>query len=87
MRTAKLLFPWIMMFSMVFLVPSSFAAEEYVLLDGSRAVLMEKQLVLIHRDGKRSIAGPGWYDTRDGRFTIVVGGKGIVVRDHTKELR
>jgi hypothetical protein len=87
MRIAKSLFPWIMIFSMVFLVPLSFAGEEYVLLDGSRAVIMERQLVLIHRDGKRSFAGPGWYDTRDGRYTIIVGGKGVVVRDHTKELR
>jgi hypothetical protein len=87
MRIAKSLFPWIMIFSMLFLVPSSFAQDEYVLMDGSRAVIMEKQLVLIHRDGKRSFAGPGRYDTRDGRYTIVVQGKEAVVRDHTKELR
>jgi hypothetical protein len=87
MRIAKSLFPWIMIFSLVFLVPSSFAQDEYVLLDGSRAVIIERQLVLIHPDGKRSFAGPGWYDTRDGRYTIVVQGKEAVVRDHTMELR
>jgi hypothetical protein len=87
MRIAKSLFPWIMIFSLLFLVPFSFGEDQYVLMDGSRAVIIEKQLVLISRDGKRSIAGPGHYETRDGRYTIVVQGKGIVVRDNTRELR
>ena len=87
MNIAKSLFPWFMMFSMLFLVPLSFAGDEYVLIDGSRAVIVERQLMVISWDGKRSFAGPGSYDTRDGRYTIVVQGKEAVVRDHTKELR
>jgi hypothetical protein len=87
MRIAKSLFPWIMIFFLLFLVPMSFAETGYVLMDGSRAVIVEKQLVLISRDGKRHIVGPGHYETRDGRYTIVVQGKGVVVRDHTRELR
>ena len=87
MRIARSLFPWIMIFTMFFLVPLSYAGEGYVLMNGSRAVIIEKKLVLISRDGKESFAPPGNYETRDGRYTIVVGGKGVVVRDHTKELR
>jgi len=87
MRIAKSLFPWIMIFSLLFLVPSSFAEDEYVLMDGSRAVIIERQLVLIRWDGKRSLAAPGRYETRDGRYTIDVGGRGAVVRDRSMELR
>jgi hypothetical protein len=87
MRIAKSLFPWIMIFSMVFLVPFSFAENEYVLMDGSRAVIIERQLVLIRWDGKRSLAAPGSYETRDGRYTIDVGGKGAVVQDRSMKLR
>ena len=87
MKIAKSLFPWIMIFSLVFLVPFSFAENEYVLMDGSRAVIIEKQLVLIHWDGKRSFAAPGKYETRDGRYTIVVQGRGAVVQERSTELR
>ena len=87
MRIAKSLFPWIMIFSMLFLVPSSFAEDEYVLMDGSRAVIIERQLVVISGDGKRSLAVPGSYDTRDGRYTIVVGERGAVVQDRSAGVR
>jgi hypothetical protein len=87
MKIAKLLFLWIMIFSLLFLVPFSFAQEEYVLVDGSRAVIIERQLVLVHWDGKRSFAAPGKYETRDGRYTIVVSGRGAVVQDRSTELR
>ena len=87
MKIAKSLFPWIMIFSMVFLVPFSFAEDEYVLMDGSRAVIIERQLVLIRWDGKRSFAGPGKYETRDGRYTIVVGERGAVVQDRSPGVR
>lgn len=86
MKIAKSLFPWIMIFSLVFLVPFSCAENEYVLMDGSRAVIIEKQLVLIHWDGKRSFAAPGSYETRDGRYTIDVGGRGAVVRERSMKL-
>ena len=87
MKIAKSLFPWIMIFSLVFLVPFSFAENEYVLMDGSRAVIIERQLVVISGDGKRSLAVPGSYDTRDGRYTIDVGGRGAVVRERSLKLR
>jgi hypothetical protein len=87
MRIAKSLFPWIMIFSLLFLVPFSFAETEYVLVDGSRAVIIERQLVLIQWDGKRSFAPLGKYETRDGRYTIIVSGRGAVVYDRSTELR
>ena len=86
MKVAKSLFPWIMIFSMLFLVPLSFAEEEYVLMDGSRAVIIERQLFLVRWDGKRSLAAPGSYETRDGRYTIVVQERGAVVRERSMKL-
>ena len=87
MKIAKSLFPWVMIFSMLFLVPFSFAEDEYVLIDGSRAVIVERQLVVISWDGKRSLALPGKYETRDGRYTIVVGERGAVVQDRSAGVR
>jgi len=87
MKIAKSLFPLIMIFSLVFLVPFSFAEDEYVLIDGSRAVIVERQLVVISWDGKRSLALPGKYETGDGRYTIVVGGRGAVVQDRSAGVR
>jgi hypothetical protein len=87
MKIAKSLFPWIMIFSMLFLAPFSFAEDEYVLIDGSRAVIVERQLVVISWDGKRSLALPGKYETRDGRYTIVVGERGAVVQDRSAGVR
>ena len=87
MRIAKSLTTWMIFLSLFFLAPMSFAQTEYILTDGSRAVIMERQLVLIRGDGKKSVARPGSYATRDGRYTIVVDGKRAVIQDRSKELR
>jgi hypothetical protein len=87
MRIAKTSFAGIFCLSTLFLVPASFAGNEFVLVGGTRAVIEGKQLFLIGVNSKRSIAPSGKYDTRDGRYSIVVKGNAIVIRDHTKELR
>ena len=46
-----------------------------------------KQLILIDANSRRSVAPSGKYDTRDGRYSIIVKGNEIVIRDHAKELR
>jgi hypothetical protein len=87
MRIAKTSFAGIFCLSALFLVPASFAGNEYVLVGGTRAVIEGKQLFLIGTNSRRSVAPSGIYDTRDGRYSIVVKGNEIVIRDHTKELR
>ena len=87
MRITKTFFAGILYLSCLFLVPGSFAGNEFVLVGGTSAVIEGKQLILVGKDGKRSVALPGKYDTRDGRYSIVVKKNEIVIRDHTKELR
>ena len=87
MRITKTFFAGILYFSCLFLVPASFAGNEFVLVGGGRAVIEGKQLILIDMNSRRSVAPPGKYDTRDGRYSIVVKGNEMVIRDHTKELR
>jgi len=87
MRIINTFFAGVLCLSCLFLVPASFAANEFVLVGGSRAVVEGKQLILIDMNSRRSVAPPGKYDTRDGRYSIIVKGKEIVIRDHTKELR
>jgi len=50
-------------------------------------VIEGKQLVLIDGGSRRTVAPPGRYDTRDGKYSIIVKGNEIVIRDHTKEVR
>jgi len=87
MRIKKRFFAGILFLSCIFLVPASFAENEYALVGGTRAVIEGKQLILIGKDSRMSVAPPGRYDTRDGRYSIVVMKNEIVIRDHTKELR
>lgn len=87
MRTTKTFLAGILCLSCLFFVPASFAGNEFLLVGGTRAVIEGKQLILIDKDSRRSVAPSGKYDTRDGRYSIVVKGKEIVIRDHTKELR
>jgi hypothetical protein len=61
--------------------------NDFVLVGGARAVIEGKKLILIDRHSNRSIAPPGRYDTRDGRYSIIVNTNEIVIRDHTRELR
>jgi len=83
----KTFFAGILCFSCLYLVPTSFAGNEFVLVGGTRAVIEGKQLILIDKNSRRSAAPSGKYDTNDGRYSIVVKGNEIVIRDHTKELR
>jgi len=87
MRFLKTFFPCILSLSWLLLVPGSFAGNEITLVGGTRAVIEGKQLILIDVNSMRSVAPLGKYDTRDGKYSIVVKKDGIVVRDHTKELR
>lgn len=87
MWITKRFFAGILCLSCLFLVPASFAGNEFVLVGGTSAVIEGKQLILIGKDLKRSVAPLGRYDTRDGRYSIVVMKNEIVIRDHTKELR
>lgn len=87
MRIAKSLTTGMIFLSLLFLAPMSFAETEYILSDGSRAVIIERHLVLIRWDGKRSVARPGSYETRDGRYTIVEGDRGAVIKDDPKKGR
>ena len=87
MRIFKMFFAGMVCLSCIYLVPVSFAGSEFVLVGGTRAAIEGKQLILIGQGSRRSIAPPGKYDTRDGRYSIVVKNNEIVIRDHTKELR
>ncbi len=87
MKIAKTFFAGILYLSGLFLVPASSAGNEFALVGGIRAVIEGKQLILLDKDSRRSVAPPGRYDTRDGRYSIVVMKNEIVIRDHTKELR
>jgi hypothetical protein len=68
-----------------FLVSSSYADTEYFLVNGDRAVIEGKKMILIDKNSKRSAAPSGSYETRDGRYTIIVQGDKIRIRD--KSLR
>jgi len=87
MRNAKVLMAWIFCILSVSLVRPSCASDEYILADGSRAVIGEGQLLVTQRDSRRAVARPGTYETSDGRYTIIVKPKGIEVRDNLKEPR
>jgi hypothetical protein len=84
MRNIRAFFAGILCLATLTIVPASFADGEIVLVGGVRAVIEGKQLILIGTDSRRSVAPPGRYDTRDGRYSIVVRGKDIVIVDHTK---
>jgi len=84
MRNIRAFFAGILCLATLIIVPASFADGEIVLVGGVRAVIEGKQLILIGTDSRRSVAPPGRYDTRDGRYSIVVRGKDIVIVDHTK---
>jgi hypothetical protein len=87
MKISKSFPGWITCLSWLFLVPASFAGNEYTLVGGTRAVIEGKKLILIGKDSRRTVAPSGRYDTRDGKYSIVVKGEEIVIRDHTRELR
>jgi hypothetical protein len=87
MKIVKSINTWMIFLSLLLLAPMSFAETEYVLSDGSRAVIIERHLVLIRWDGKRSVARPGSYETKDGRYTIVEGDRGAVIKDGPKKGR
>jgi len=86
-RIPRTFFAGILCLSCLYLVPASFAGNEFALVGGTHAVIEGKQLILIDRNSRRSVAPAGIYDTRDGKYSIVVKKNEIVIRDHTKELR
>ena len=58
MRIMKLFIAGIVCLSCRILVPASFAGNEFVLVGGTRAVIEGKQLILIDKDSRRSVAPP-----------------------------
>jgi hypothetical protein len=87
MKIAGLLFGLASCLSLFILVPASFAANDYHLVGGSRAFIDGKKLILVGKDSRRSTAPDGRYFTRDGRYSIIVKGDVIEIRDHNRELR
>jgi hypothetical protein len=87
MRFIKTFIAGLLCLSCLFLVTASFAGDEFLLVGGTRAVIEGKQLILIDANSRRSVAPSGRYDTRGGRYSIIVKGNEIVIRDHAKELR
>jgi hypothetical protein len=87
MRNLKAVFMGVFCILLGVIAPSSFAGGEIVLVGGTRAVIEGKQLVLIGKDSRRSVAPPGRYDTLDGRYSIIVKGKDIAIVDHSTVLR
>ena len=87
MRFAKSIAAWTVSLFLLVLAPLSLAEQVFVLSDGSRAVIVERQLVVTGKNGRRAFARPGIYETRDGRYTIVVDGKGAVIQPRTSPIR
>ncbi len=87
MKKISAFFAGILCLTTLIIAPVTFADGEIVLVGGTRAEIAGKQLILIGKDSRRSVAPPGRYDTRDGRYSIVVKGKDIAIVDHTKAPR
>jgi hypothetical protein len=87
MHTAKQFIASILVLVGLSLSGISRAEEVYYLQDGSRAMIAEGQLFVIHRDSRPKVASPGIYETKDGRYYIIVNDKGVVIRENTKKLR
>ena len=87
MRTIRGVLGTMLALSMFVSAPTLSASGEFVLVGGTRAVIEGKQLILIDRDSRRSVAPPGRYDTQDGRYSVVVRGKDLTIVDHTTVLR
>jgi uncharacterized RDD family membrane protein YckC len=80
MRIAKRLLALILVLAGLSLVSPSLAEDVYVLADGSKAIIVERQLIVYPSTGSnRYFARPGRYQTRDKRYTIVVTPKGATV--------
>lgn len=81
-------FTWgILLLACMFLAPAAFAGNEFVLVGGTRAVIEGKQLILIDGKSRRTVAPVGRYDTRNGKYVIIVNANGIVIRETAKERR
>jgi hypothetical protein len=87
MRFGKSFVAWISCLAVLSLAPLSAAGNEFLLVGGIRATIEGKQLILIDRNDRRSVAPAGKYDTPDGKYSIFVRGNGISIRDNTKEPR
>lgn len=88
MKIPGLYFACVLLISSMFPVSWSNAQDEYVLKDGTRAVIIERQLVLFDLNSKRTFAPAGTYVTRDGRYVITVKKTNqTVVTERTRESR
>jgi len=87
MRNSRSCFVGISCFLWISLASTSFAENGFFLAGGTRAVIEGKKLILIDQSSRRSIAPAGRYDTRDGKYSIIVKENEVVVQDHAKVLR
>jgi hypothetical protein len=82
MKFAKRLLLLTLCLSWLVPVSSARAVDEYYLAKGGRAEIAEGRLILIQANGRRSVARPGIYDTSDGRYSLIVKGKGVVIMEN-----
>ena len=79
MKKAALSLATFLLLALYSLAGAAIGQEVYFLKDGSRAVIMERRLVL-YRTGERRIVAPkGNYPTADGKYLIVVTGKDVTL--------
>jgi hypothetical protein len=67
--------------------PAVFAAREFILVGGTRAVIEGQQLILIGKDSKRRVAPPGYYDIRASDQSVFVEKDGVRIGESPKGLR
>jgi hypothetical protein len=88
MNTANRCFASILLLASFYVASPALAEDEYYLKDGSKAVIVEKQLIVYPLNSKRYFAVPGKYQTRDGKYTIVVTAKGAtVIRNEPQKVK
>ena len=87
MKILKYVFTALVCVFCLFPAVTSYAETEYLLVNGERAVIDGKQLILIDRNSKRWIAPDGRYITKGERYTITVKGNEVTIKDHMKDLR
>ncbi|RJP24542.1 MAG: hypothetical protein C4529_02540 [Deltaproteobacteria bacterium] len=66
------------------LAPASRAETEFLLVNGERAVIEGRKLILIGRDSRRWTAPDGKYHSKGERYTITVKGNEIWIKDRMK---
>jgi hypothetical protein len=87
MKRAKRLIAGILFLSSLVAAPVLFAEKEIVLVGGTRAVIEGRQLILIGKDSKRTVAPSGYYNIRASSKAIFVGKDGVQIGESPRGLR